>query len=49
MEDKKFAEKEEQHTDPTLEVTELDDEALEDASGGLLQDTVSTNENCGVC
>ena len=45
MEDKKFAENEEQHQEPTVEVTELDDQALEDASGGL--NTV--NENCGVC
>jgi hypothetical protein len=49
MEDKKFAEQEEQHQDPNLEVTELDDEALDDVSGGLTKDTNTTNTNCGVC
>ena len=50
MEDKKFAENEEQHQDPSLEVTELDDQALEDASGGVAElDTTTLNTNCGVC
>jgi hypothetical protein len=49
MEDKRFEENEEQHQDPNLEVTELDDQALEDASGGLAELQNTTNTNCGVC
>jgi hypothetical protein len=50
MEDKKFGEKEEQHQDPTLEVTELDDQALEEASGGAGEfESTTSNTNCGVC
>jgi hypothetical protein len=44
--DKNFEETEDQ----VQEVTELDDQALEDASGGTFSDTETTiNENCGVC
>jgi hypothetical protein len=50
--DENFEEKEDQPQESALEVTELDDQDLEDASGGLEQDagfSAATNENCGVC
>lgn len=44
--DKNFEEKEEQ----AQEVTELDDQDLEEASGGVFEQQETTiNENCGVC
>jgi hypothetical protein len=45
-----MAEKETQEIQPqetSFEVTELDDESLEGASGGL--ESVPTNENCHGC
>ena len=48
--EEKFKGQEEQHQDPNLEVTELDDQALEDASGGMAElDGDTNNTNCGVC
>lgn len=48
--DKSFEEKKDQLQEPALEVTELDDKDLEDASGGTFnQEEVSVNENCHSC
>lgn len=48
-----FEEKEDQPQESALEVTELDDQDLEGASGGFEQQgadfAAATNENCGVC
>lgn len=43
-EDERFEEKEDRLQEPAFEVTELDDEDLEDASAGL-----NANENCNTC
>ena len=44
-------EKEDQLQDSALEITELDDQELDDVSGGIdsLERSVPTNENCSVC
>lgn len=48
--DASFEEKENQPQESALEVTELDDQDLENASGGGLSETeTTTNNNCFEC
>ena len=51
--DKSFEKKEDQPKESSLDVTELDDQDLEGASGGFEEGegfgSVATNENCSVC